>query len=143
MRLALFCLTLFAGLLSCKKETIDINSFWQCNQSQNLDTTAISSKLIGSWTWSKQSCFWTGKTKPADRNIKVTFKTNRTFSVNENSNVLTKGTWKLIQVDGTSSGIDLSAPSEFLYGRILFCANQVLFADSYQDGCDNLFNKSN
>ncbi len=140
MRLALLCLTIFAGLTSCKKDKLNINSFWQCNQSQNLDTIAISTKLIGSWTWSKQSCF---KTKSADRNIKVTFKSDRTFSVNENSNVFTQGTWKLMQVDGTSSGLDLSAPSEFLYGRILFCDNQVLFNDSYRDGCDNLFNKSN
>ena len=143
MRLALLCLTIFAGLTSCKKDKLDINSFWQCNQSQNLDTIAISSKLIGSWTWSKQSCFSTGKTKKADRNIKVTFKSDRTFSVNESSNVLTQGTWKLIQVDSTSSGLGLSAPSEFLYGRILFCNNEVLFNDSYRDGRDNLFNKSN
>ncbi|MFN8355865.1 MAG: hypothetical protein U0Y10_15515 [Spirosomataceae bacterium] len=143
MRLTLLCLTILAGLISCKKENLDINSFWQCNKSQNLDTTAISSKLVGSWTWAKQSCFWTGKTKSADRNIKVTFKNDHTFSVNESSNTLTQGTWKLIQVDGNSWGLDMSSPSEFLYGRILLSENQVLFNDSYKDGCDNVFNKSN
>ncbi len=141
MRLTLLCLTIFAGIISCKKDRLDINSFWQCNQSQNLDTTAISSKLIGSWGWAKQSCE-TGA-KPANRNIKVTFKSDRTFAVNESSNNLTQGTWKLVQVDGSSWQLDLSTPSEFLYGRILFCNNQVLFNNSYRDGCDNLFNRSN
>ena len=143
MRLALFCLTILAGLISCKKENIDLNSFWECNKSQNLDTTAISVKLVGSWTWAKQSCFWEGKTKSADRNIKVTFNNNHTFSINENSNTLTQGTWKIVQVDGNSWEFDLSSPGEYLYGRILFCNNQVLFNDSYRDGCDNVFNKGN
>lgn len=142
MRLLLLCLTILVGLISCKKDKLDINSFWQCNQSQNLDTTAISNKLLGSWTWAKQSCFWAGKIKIADKNIKVTFKGDHTFSVIESSNVLSQGTWKLMQVDGTSTGLDLSTPNEFLYGRILFCDNQILFNDSYRDGCDNLFNKS-
>jgi len=143
MRLILLFLAIFAGLTSCKKDKLDINSFWQCNQSQNLDTTAISNKLSGSWTWTKQSCFGAGKVKAADRNIKVTFANNHTFSVTENSNFITQGTWKLTQVDGNSWGLDISSPSEFLYGRLLFCDNQVLFNDSYIDGCDNLFTKSN
>lgn len=144
MRLALFFLTLFAGLISCKKETLDIKSFWQCNQSQNLDTTGISSKLIGSWYWSKQACGdGAGKAKTADKNIKVTFRTDRTFFVDENAALLTQGTWKLVQVEGNFWSLDLSSASEYLYGRILFCDNRILFNDSYRDGCDNLFNKSN
>ncbi len=141
MRLALFCLTIFAGLTSCKKDKLDLYSFWQCNQAQNLDTTAISSKLLGSWTWTKQSC--EAKAKSADRNIKVTFRSDHTVAVNENSNTLTQATWKLVQVDSNLWELDLSSPNEFLSGRILFCGDQVLFNDSYRDGCDNLFNKSN
>ncbi len=143
MRLLLLYLTILVGLTSCKKDKLDINSFWQCNQSQNLDTPAISNKLSGSWTWTKQSCSEAGKTKSADRNIKVTFDNNHTFSVTENSNSLTQGTWKLTQVDGNSWGLDISSPGEYLSGRILFCDNDVLFNDSYRDGCDNLFTKIN
>ena len=144
MRHTLLCLTIIAGLIACKKEKLDINAFWQCNQSQNLDTTAISSKLLGSWSWSKQVCGdGAGKIKNADKNIKVTFRTDRTFSVDENAISLTQGTWKLVKVDSNSWELDLSSQSEYLYGRILFCNNQVLYNDSYRDGCDNLFNKSN
>ena len=143
MRLALICLTIVAGLISCKKEKLDINSFWFCHQSLNLDSAQVTSRLAGSWIWAKQSCFWTGVTISADKNVKLTFKTDQTFSVTEESNMLTQGTWKLKQVDGSSWGLDISSPSEYLFGRILFCGNQVLFNDSYIDGCDNLFKKNN
>lgn len=143
MRLIILLLIIFSELVSCKKEKLDINHFWQCSMSQNLDSEAISNKLVGSWTWTKQSCFWTNITKSADRNIKVSFNSNATFSVYENSNTLTQGTWKLKQVDGNFVGLDLSSASEYLYGRILFCNNQVLFNDSYRDGCDHLFIKIN
>jgi hypothetical protein len=142
MRLAFLFFIIAAGLISCKKDKLDINSFWQCNQLQNLDTAAISSKLIGSWNWYKQICGdGADKLRTADKNIKVTFRTDHSFSVNENAVLLTQGTWKVVQLDGNSWGLDLSSRSEYLYGRILFCHNQVLFNNSYIDGCDNLFNK--
>lgn len=144
MRFALFFLTILAVLTACKKDKLDISSFWNCHQSQNLDTAAISTKLFGAWKWSRQVCGdGAGKTKTADKSIKVTFRTDRTFSVDENATSLTQGTWKLVQVDGNSWELDLSSASEYLHGRLLFCNNQVLFNDSYRDGCDNLFNKTN
>ena len=143
MRNAIFLSALIIGLLSCKKDKLDINSYWQCNQSQNLDSARISAKIAGIWVWSKQSCSGSGKTKQADRNISVVFNADHTFIVNENAAVLTQGTWNIVQVDGSSCGLNLSSSSEFLFGRILFCENQVLFNDSYRDGCDNLFIRTN
>jgi hypothetical protein len=144
MRFTLFFLTISIVLSACKKDKLDIGSFWDCSKSQSLDTIAISSKLFGSWNWSKQVCGeGAGKTRAADKEIKVTFKTDRTFSVNESATLLAQGTWKLVQVDATSWGLELSSSSAYLNGRILFCDNQVLFNDSYRDGCDNLFNRSN
>lgn len=143
MRLTLLFIASLAGLLSCKKEKPDLTACWQCSIVQALDSTAISGKLVGSWTWAKQSCFRPGMVKPADRTIKATFKIDHSFAVVEGANTLTQGTWGLIQVDGNSWRLELSAPSEFLYGRILFCDKQLLFNDSYIDGCDNVFNRSN
>ena len=143
MRIFLSFLVIVAGLTACKKDKLDIISFWECNQSQHLDSLAIPGKLIGSWKWSKQSCFWAGKTISANKNIQVTFKNDQTFSVSEDAITLTQGTWKIGKADVSSWGLDLSSPSEYLFGRILFCGNQVLFNDSYRDGCDNLFDKLN
>jgi hypothetical protein len=144
MRFVFFTLIAVAGILGCKKDKLGIESFWQCNQLQTLDTIAISSKLIGSWNWSKQICgTGAGELKTADKNIKVTFKTDHSFSVYESATLLTQGTWKLVQVDGSYWGVDLSSVSTYLYGRIFFCDNQVWFNNSYKDGCDNFFNKGN
>jgi hypothetical protein len=141
MRPTLILMTICAVIISCKKEPLDINLFWQCNNSQNLDSASISNKLTGSWTWTKQSCFWSGKTTNADKNVKVIFNSNATFSVSENTNIVTHGSWKLTIVDSNMWGLDLTSPSDYLYGRIIFCENQVLFNNSYIDGCDNLFFK--
>ena len=143
MRLVLFCLTILAGLVSCKKDYVDINSFWQCSKSMNLDTGEISNKLIGSWTLSEQACGDYGEFKKVYKNIKVTFNNDYSFSVKENFDTRSQGTWKLKQLDGNSWGLDLSSTTEYLNGRILFCDSRLLFNDSYRDACDNLFKKGN
>ncbi len=142
MRLIVMYLVLIIILFACKKEQkIDNNSIWQCNQSQNLDSTLVSSKLIGTWKCEKRSCFWTNTTELAKKNVIVTFKSDRSFFVTENAVIITQGNWKVVSEDSTSWGLNLSSPSEYLYGRILFCDNLVLFNNSYVDGCDNLFKK--
>ncbi len=143
MKYLFFSIAVCLITLACKKDSFDIASFWQCNSSQNLDSTVISNKIAGSWKWTKQSCFSTGKTMRADKDIKVTFNTNGTFAVLENSTIITQGNWTLRVVDSNMWGLDLTAPSTYLSGRILFCNSQVLFNDSYIDGCDNLFEKVN
>jgi hypothetical protein len=145
MRLVILYIPILIGFLSCKKETfssIDINSMWECNKSKNLDSTALASKLTGSWSWSKQSCAWTGENRSVNRNLKVTFRNNYTLSVTDGANMLTEGTWRIVKLDVNSLGLTTSAQSTYLSGRILYCDTQVLFNDSYIDGCDNLFVKS-
>ncbi|MEJ7823438.1 MAG: hypothetical protein WKF85_14030 [Chitinophagaceae bacterium] len=136
-------LTIITALIltSCKKD-IDIISFSNCNNSQGLDSATIAMKLSSSWLWSKQSCDGVG-TRKADKNIKIIFNSIGTFSILENSIAIAQGTWKLKNIGGNLYELNLSQPSQYLYGRILFCDKQVLFNDSYRDGCDNLFTKSN
>ncbi|HEV8081958.1 MAG TPA: hypothetical protein VGP55_02095 [Chitinophagaceae bacterium] len=107
---------------------------------QNLDSTAISAKLIGSWTWKKQSIPNTNKFKDADKNIKVTFNMDSTFSVTENSNVVMQGIWKLFNY-GIYYGLRTNQYSQYLAGGVYFCDSQLLFVNSYVDGLDNLFEK--
>ena len=104
---------------------------------------AIINKLSGSWIWKTYACGDNGKIHPADKTVKLTFSTNGTFTVNENTSMVTQGTWKIKPEDGTLYGLDLSQSSTYLFGRMLFCGNELLFNDSYVDGCDYLFTKSN
>jgi hypothetical protein len=133
-------MTIFLGLISCRKDGIGFQDFVKCSMAQNLDSTAISAKLIGSWTWTKQRIPNTNKFKDADKNIKVTFNMDSTFSVIENSNVVIQGTWKLLNY-GIYYGLQTNQYSQYLAGGVYFCDSQLLFVNSYSDGLDNLFEK--
>ncbi len=133
-------MTIFLGLISCRKDRMDFQDFVKCSMAQNLDSTAISAKLIGSWTWKKQSIPNTNKFKDADKNIKVTFNMDSTFSVTENSNVVMQGIWKLFNY-GIYYGLRTNQYSQYLAGGVYFCDSQLLFVNSYVDGLDNLFEK--
>lgn len=141
MKISLAVIATVFVICACKKEQIDVNSFIQCHNIQNLDSTAISNKLVGSWEWVKTYCANSGKPKKADRTLVLTFNSNATFTLVENSNPIAQGIWKLKIVDNNLWGLDLTTLSNYLYGRIFFCDNQVLFNNSYVDGCDNLFTR--
>lgn len=143
LELFLIILALTAFFNSCKKDTIDIDNFLQCTKTQNLDSALVANKLSGSWIWKKQSCDYDKKVKRADKTVKVTFNSNGTFNVVETANIVAQGTWKLKILDSALYGLDLSQPSQYLYGKILFCSNDLLFNGSSNDLCDNLFSKSN
>lgn len=130
---------------SCKKEKpthFDMKQLSDCSASQNYDSTKLASKLIGSWKWTEYSGEVSGK-QFANKDVKVTFTSVGTFTVTENSMVITQGKWELGIVDWNSLGLTLDKPSAYLYGRILLCQNQLLFNNSYIDGGDNLFVRTN
>ena len=133
-------LTICLITFSCKKAKKD--TLWECDNVQFLDSATISNKIIDSWVWTKQLCGdGNAGVITATKNIKITFNANATFIVYQNSAILTQGNWSLILVDINAWGFNLTSLSEYLYGRILFCNNQVMFNDSYIDGCDNVFSK--
>ena len=140
MRSVFLVLTICTVILSCKKDSSENYSFGQCPNAQYLDSASISNKLVGSWVWKKQACF-PNKAANADKNVIIAFNANSTFTVTENSVITTAGSWKLEINDINYWALDLTSSSIYLYGAISFCKNQVIFNDSYRDGCDNLFVK--
>ena len=140
MKFYFLILTICLISSSCKKETKE--SIWECDSAQFLDSTAISNKITGSWLWTKQLCGdGAGKILSANKNVNVTFNLNRTFTLVENTTIIIQGSWNLKMVDNNLWGLDLNSSNEYLYGRILFCNNQIMFNSSYLDGCDNVFAK--
>jgi len=90
----------------------------------------------------KQRWGSTGKVVMADKKIKVTFNSNSTYTVLEDSSIVAQGNWNLKIVYANMWGLHLTSPNSYLYGFISFCNNQVLFSNSYLDGNDNLFKKA-
>jgi len=129
---------------SCKKDPstfANAGQLWDCNKAQEFDSTKLADKLIGSWQWTETSS--ETATKQADKNIRVTFTSAGKFTVTENSTIITHGNWQMKIVDSGILGLSMDNPSEFLHGRILLCGNQVLFNNSFRDGADNLFTRTN
>ncbi|MES1226806.1 MAG: hypothetical protein ABUT20_65640 [Bacteroidota bacterium] len=141
MKLA--CLSLVIGVIffACKKNTsvksLAIN--WPCDIIE--DSAIITNHLPGSWKWVKYTCN-TDQVNPADKETEVTFYANGTFKVEENSAIITQGSWHLKKLDTSNWGLDLTAPSEYLKGFVIFCDNQVAFINSYVDGCNNYFEEN-
>ena len=130
---------------SCsKKKSLQINmkQIWNCNDSQKFDSIKLASKLIGTWKWTSSANELEG-TKKADKDVKVTFTSSGTFSISENSTIVTDGNWKLKMKDSPIHGLVLDKASTYLDGRILLCEDEVLFNDSYIDGTDHLFTRTN
>jgi hypothetical protein len=126
---------------SCSKdkiEQIDTTQLWDCFKSQNYDSAKLASKLIGTWKWTKYYAEIPGTNK-ANKDVFMNLTKEGSFVVTENSIVITQGNWKLRVVDFSNFELDLNKPSIYLYGRIVLCDNQVLFNNSYIDGSDNLF----
>jgi hypothetical protein len=128
-------------LISCRKSKDADPRF--CNNVQYLDSSAISTKILGKWEWTKTACANSTSAMKVDRQIKVNFLPNNTFVVLENSSLETSGTWKLKVIWGSLWGLDLNPQIDYLQeGQILFCDNYLIINPPYLDvGCTNFFIK--
>ena len=98
MKNVLLLITICLIILSCKKNNDRV--LWECTNPGFSDSATISNKIIGSWLWTKQLCGdGAGSILIANKNIKITFNTNATFTVYENFTILTQGNWSLMIVD--------------------------------------------
>jgi hypothetical protein len=143
MKPTLLVLAVCLVLFSCNKGASGNGLLWECDNSQHLDSSAIAAKLTGTWKWEQQRRGSNLEVMMADKIVTVTFNADSTFKVLEDSLVTAQGNWKLVMFSNDMWALDLSAPSNYLYGAISFCNNKVLFTDSYVDGNDNLFEKVN
>jgi hypothetical protein len=145
MRKLAFVLMVFTMVAACKKDdNADgeiLADFVQCNKDQNLDSVEIAAKLIGSWRLIKQSAAYSGEFVSPDKNITATFKTDSTYTVTENTNIIQQGKWGLIYYSVNYYGLQTDAFSPYLGGAVYLCNNRLLLAQSFYDGPDYVFEK--
>lgn len=137
-------ISLLSGFTSCKKDKpakSELQAMIACSMTKKLDSTAITATLNGSWIWKKQSIANTSEFRNADKDIKVTFNADSTFSLTENSNITMHGTWKLIYPRENEYSIRTDQYNQYVGGFVYFCDNQLLLVNSFVDGVDNLFEK--
>jgi hypothetical protein len=114
-----------------------------CSNPEYPDSSAISTRILGTWAWSKTACASSTSATRVGRRIKISFLPDNTFVVSENSSLETSGTWKLKVIHGSLWGFDLNPQVEFLQeGYIFFCDNYLIVSPPYLDtGCENFFIK--
>lgn len=150
---AMACLAVFiiVAATSCRKEKADqvpaqhtggfnIQEIKDCHSKNNQYPSQIISKLEGTWAWLSYTCYWSAdSTFTANKHVVATFSDAGVYRVYENSKIESEGTWKLSQVDNNIWSIITEKPSEYLNGYIWLCNNEVIFQNSFLDGCDYYF----
>ena len=126
-----------------QKRPISIDSMLRCHNFVNADSSSIRNALITKWQWKFISCYW----KPENANsedfktLTIEFKQNDSLEVRINNVTTQKSSWYLKRLaDGFYKLISSSFIPQ-LSGKVLVCGDQLLFYDTYVDGCDNYFKK--
>ncbi len=130
-------------MISCRKN-LDTGYYYNCHREQNLDSTGIANRLIGSWTWKEQYGINDKKSHKAGKTVIVIFNMNGSFSFSQNGTVTNQGSWSLTG-SGDQYALQLvggTGAYNYLGGSIYFCGSEVLFAGRASDTSDNLFAKN-
>lgn len=140
MRLFLLVLTVTIFILSCKKNNQSIQEeYLACLQNALDDTTLIAGRLAGNWKLDAQSCRF-GTTEQTG-NIRISFSSNRTFTVRKDGVVVTEGTWYFRDWGGAwSLQTDEFVP--YFGGAIMMCDKILVFSAMPVDGCNYYFRKT-
>jgi hypothetical protein len=144
------------GLTSCQRSLyfdsiagqpqppVSLDSLLQCHTQNGLDSAGIRNSLIGKWNWEYIKCFWAPeKANNTDfKNLSVEFGSNDTLLVRLNNIITQTSSWKLSRTNDGFFTLTTTPLVPQLPGKILLCQNRAIFFDSYVDGCDNYFKKS-
>ena len=134
---------LISSCVNDKYELYNWKEIQNCHNTENPDTAAIATKLVGQW---KLISFFCGEClHPGihyyDKKIIAEFTSDRRFIISENDVITYHGHWQFEIEDYHHWGLATDSLHRYLYGIITLCDNQVLFADSYIDGLDNYFER--
>ena len=98
MRVYIPIVFLLTGLSSCctkrfdtKVTPLNSNAYYTCNQSLNLDSVAVSARLIGSWKPHKSYNIWTDETTTIRSTATTTFDTDSTYTFTNDNGEVIKG----------------------------------------------------
>lgn len=150
MKVCILGSSLFAYVLllltSCEKgekSIINQSSLWDCYHEQVWDSLQIENSLLGQWDWVNNSCggFPNNMSTSEFAGIRVVFKEGNILELIQDSVIIQTSDWHVVDGDAHLFELDLNPNIYQLNGRILICAQEVLFNQSYIDGCDNYFQK--
>ena len=121
-----------ANMLQCHSET-----FW--------DSISVHHALIGQWQWKFIRCYWSPETANGEdyKTLTIEIKENDSLEVKINNQITQSSSWSVTNLNNGYYAITTDPIVPQLSGKVLFCGDDLLFYDSYVDGCDNYFEKQN
>lgn len=144
-KILLFGLLLMAfTTFQCKKgnsKTIRVNEIAEASRKQNPDSLSLHQSAIGTWKWTKRTCYWDGTTTIADKDISIQLDANGNYAILEGKLEKASGTWQIQLYQSGSYQLITNPTNDYLTGLLYVCDKQLLVCNSYIDGCDHLFEK--
>jgi len=141
-----FIVLIGVSLQSCKKEDLSINlptqeEMWSCHHQNDWDTTKMKNELSGKWKWVFTQNYWnpTEGRNTEDKHIEIEFANDSILNIIENDTIIHSAKWSIVLKDDDLFGIEFDSSVSLLHGRILICGNTLEFNNTYLDGDDNYF----
>lgn len=124
---------------------VSLSDMIKCHTVTSWDSTGIVNRLSGEWQWEYIQCYWNPEDGNYDdyKTISLHFKTGNILELKENGQITQTSQWRLVNLNDGYWGIKTEPLVIYVTGRIMFCAERVLFSDFYTDGCNNYFKKVN
>lgn len=150
---SIICISIFSfTLIGCVKEkadtvnppnaaeAIDVNRISDCHKNNNPFPSQISLNIEGSWVLTTQYCPFATGAVTVTKQVVLTFNDGALFKVFENGRLKEEGSYTLTSSsDGNWTIGTSSIVSEYLYGHILLCGDELVLNSSFLDGCDYYF----
>ncbi|MGB5553207.1 MAG: hypothetical protein WBM83_01020 [Flavobacteriaceae bacterium] len=144
MRILVWVFLVVIYISSCEKEKIDIATFEECQGGEIQDSLAMRTKLVGKWKWVESQCGFcpAEDSQPikADKSVIATFDADSFFSVEEESKIITRGTWQVKKYE-FGCFIEFDTVSQYFSGWPRLCGRELLFDGRAYDGAVILFAK--
>jgi len=122
---------------------VSIDSMLRCYRQSNPDSVNLRTSLLATWQWEYIKCYWAPENANASdyKNLSVAFKPNDSLEVKTNNQIAGKAAWRLQKTNDGYFTLSTTPLVPQLAGKVIVCANRVIFFDSYVDGCDNYFKR--
>lgn len=143
----LIFLSVTFSLVACKKDAFNLDftpdGFVDCYDNEGYSKEKLASAMAGNWEWQYISCYWTPEdaNSEACESCELRLGEDGNFNFVEDGAVSLSGTWTLLESFSAGYYTIQTSPSlEWALGQVYLCDDQLLFFNSYIDGCDNYYN---
>jgi hypothetical protein len=143
MKIFLFILLAFS-LFSCNKKTNsvkpDISNITTCFEQNNWNIQKINANLLGSWQMNRAFGGWAGES--AVENVKLIFLKSDSLAAFKNGVLFLACKYHIDSTGNTYYSVASDSFCHYTSGRLMFCANEIVFNSSFVDGIDYYFAKT-